>query len=89
MDSLDSVPGSGRFLTLADVAEILNIEVAEAKTLVESSEILAIRVGPRQQWRIEQSALEAYIAGRYEEQKRSAMFHGADYSNIIDMSEGR
>ena len=55
-----------RFLTLADVAEILNVSAAQAYALVRSGTLPAIKVGGRGQWRVEASALEAYIARQYE-----------------------
>lgn len=55
-----------RFLTLADVAETLNISASQAYALVRSGELPAIKVGGRGQWRIEASELEAYIARQYE-----------------------
>lgn len=54
-----------RFLTLADVTEILNISTAQAYALVRSGELPAIQIGGRLQWRVESSELEAYIARMY------------------------
>lgn len=56
-----------RFLTLADVAEALNISASQAYALVRNGELPAIKIGGRGQWRIEQQMLEAYIARMYEE----------------------
>jgi excisionase family DNA binding protein len=56
-----------RFLLLADVAEILNISAVQARALVKSGELPAIKVGGRGQWRIETSELEAYIQRMYAE----------------------
>ncbi|MBM3686918.1 MAG: helix-turn-helix domain-containing protein [Actinobacteria bacterium] len=56
-----------RFLTLADVAEILNVSAAQAYSLVRSGELPAIQVGGRGQWRIEEQRLEDYIAAKYAE----------------------
>lgn len=50
-----------RFLTLTDVAEILNISGAQARALVRSGDLQAIQVGGRGQWRIEQSWLDEYV----------------------------
>lgn len=55
-----------RFLTLADVAEVLNTSSAQVYALVRSGELAAIRIGGRGQWRVERSALEDYIARMYE-----------------------
>ena len=54
-----------RFLTLADVAEILNVSAAQAYALVRSGALPAIKVGGRGQWRIEEQRLEDYICQQY------------------------
>ena len=56
-----------RFLTLADVAETLNISASQTYALVRSGDLPAIKVGGRGQWRVEASELEAYIARMYSE----------------------
>ena len=56
-----------RFLTLADIAEILNVSAAQAYALVRSGELPAIPVGGRGQWRVEEQRLEDYIAAKYAE----------------------
>jgi excisionase family DNA binding protein len=56
---------SPRFLTLADVTEILNISAAQAYALVRSGELPAIQIGGRLQWRVEATQLEAYIERMY------------------------
>lgn len=58
---------SSRFLTLPDVADTLNISVAQAYALVRSGELRAIKVGGRGQWRVEAAALETYISSAYEQ----------------------
>jgi excisionase family DNA binding protein len=54
-----------RFLTLADVTEVLNISAAQAYALVRSGELPAIQIGGRSQWRVEATELESYIARMY------------------------
>jgi excisionase family DNA binding protein len=54
-----------RFLTLADVAETLNISAAQAYALVRNGELPAIKIGGRGQWRVESAQLESYIAHLY------------------------
>jgi len=56
---------AARFLTLADVAETLAVSDSQARALVRSGDLRAIRVGGRGQWRIEVSELEAYIERQY------------------------
>ncbi|PJI95214.1 helix-turn-helix domain-containing protein [Luteimicrobium subarcticum] len=65
-----------RFLTLADVTEILNISTSQAYSLVRSGDLPAIQVGGRGQWRVEASVLEDYIARMYE-QTRARVVDGS------------
>ncbi|MCU1689409.1 MAG: binding domain protein excisionase family [Pseudonocardiales bacterium] len=54
-----------RFLTLADVAEILAISASQTYALVRNDELKAIKIGGRGQWRVEATALEEYIQRAY------------------------
>jgi excisionase family DNA binding protein len=56
-----------RFLTLADVAEVLNISVSQVYALVRSEQLRAIKIGGRGQWRVERDQLEDYINRMYEQ----------------------
>ncbi len=54
-----------RFLSLADVQEMLNISATQAYSLVRSGELPAIQVGPKKVWRVEATKLEEYIENQY------------------------
>lgn len=64
-----------RFLTLADVAEVLNISAAQTYALVRNGDLPAIKVGGRGQWRVEESQLEAYIQRMYDQTARFISDH--------------
>jgi excisionase family DNA binding protein len=64
-----------RFLTLADVAEVLNISAAQAYALVRNGELPAIKVGGRGQWRIEEAQLEEYIQRAYKDTAQFVKAH--------------
>jgi excisionase family DNA binding protein len=55
-----------RFLTLTDVAEILNTSSAQVYALVRRKELRAFKLGGRGQWRVEASELEAFIGRMYD-----------------------
>ena len=55
-----------RFLTLADVAEILNISTSQTYALVRGGDLKGIQIGGRNQWRVERSRLEEYIDQAYQ-----------------------
>ncbi len=54
-----------RFLTLTDVAEVLNTSSAQVYALVRRGELPAIKIGGRGQWRVEAEQLEQYIQQMY------------------------
>jgi excisionase family DNA binding protein len=81
-----SADDAARFLTVADCAEILNVEVADVAALVESGELPAIRVGA--QWRVERDVLESYIASLYEQQRRRALWEQSDFASLAELSGG-
>lgn len=56
-----------RFLTLPDVAEVLNTSLAQVTALVRRGDLVALKLGGRGQWRVEASELEAFIQRMYDE----------------------
>ena len=56
-----------RFLTLADVAEILATSTAQVYALVRRGDLRALKIGGRGQWRVEAVELEAFIQRMYDE----------------------
>ncbi|UMG91770.1 helix-turn-helix domain-containing protein [Nocardioides sp. TF02-7] len=66
---------SPRFLTLTDVAEVLNTSSAQVYALVRRGELPAIKIGGRGQWRVEASKLEEYIEEQYREARRYVETH--------------
>ncbi|MGH3361221.1 MAG: helix-turn-helix domain-containing protein [Nocardioides sp.] len=67
--------GTPRFLTLADVAEVLNTSSAQVYALVRRGDLPAIKIGGRGQWRVESSQLEGYIERMYAETKQFVSEH--------------
>jgi excisionase family DNA binding protein len=64
-----------RFLTLADVAEMLNISSSQTYALVRSGELRGIKIGGRGQWRVEEVELERFIAEQYQQTERFVAEH--------------
>jgi excisionase family DNA binding protein len=67
-------PGA-RFLTLVDVAEVLNTSSAQVYALVRGGDLPAIKIGGRGQWRVESSELEKYIQRMYEQTRDFVSTH--------------
>jgi excisionase family DNA binding protein len=77
-----------RFLTLADVMEILNISAPQAYALVRSGDLPAIQIGGRQQWRVEATELEAYIQRMYAQTRARLEAEREDLSGAADVGRG-
>jgi excisionase family DNA binding protein len=69
------MPETPRFLTLADVAELLNTSSAQVYALVRRGELPAIKLGGRGQWRVEASRLEEFIQQLYKETEEFVSEH--------------
>jgi excisionase family DNA binding protein len=88
MNESDSPSSLGRFLTISDTAEVLNISASQAYSLVRSGELPAIKIGARGHWRIERDVLESYIEAMYEEARRLSLWNQSDYANLPELSVG-
>src|SRR3990170_8830292 len=89
MNEMEKAGSIGRFLTLADTAEVLNISASQAYALVRSGELPAIKVGAGGHWRIERTVLESYIDAKYEESRRIGLWNQAEYAALPEYSFDR
>ncbi|MEI2712370.1 MAG: helix-turn-helix domain-containing protein [Nocardioides sp.] len=78
------MPTTPRFLTLADVAEVLNTSSAQVYALVRRGELPAIKLGGRGQWRVESTQLESFIAKLYDETAAFVESHPLDSDSRQD-----
>ena len=86
MTESEGAPGSTRFLTLADTAELLNVSASQVYALVRSGELPAIKVGGGGHWRVERTVLESYIQDKYEESRRISLWNQSDFASIQEYS---
>ncbi|MFT4009503.1 MAG: helix-turn-helix domain-containing protein [Nocardioidaceae bacterium] len=56
-----------KFLSPAEVADILGVKVSQVMAILTTGELMGIQVGGRGIWRIEDVELDAYIERRYDE----------------------
>jgi hypothetical protein len=78
-----------QFLTLDVVAQTLSISIEDTVSLVESGELLGIRVGRSRSWRVEVTQLELFIQHAYDFQAQAAKWSHMDFANIPELSDGR
>lgn len=76
----------GRFLTVADTAELLAVDVATVDELIRSGELPAIRVGSSGPWRVERAQLEVWIDDQYEQTRRRALWNQGEAASIAELS---
>lgn len=76
----------GRFLTVADAAELLAVDVATVDELIRSGELPAIRVGSSGPWRVERTQLEVWIEEQYEQTRRHALWNQGEFANVTELS---
>ena len=79
--------GLPRFLTLPDVAEILNTSVAQVYAMVRRGDLPAIKIGGRGQWRVSEDDLETYIAEMKAATKKFIDDHPFEASDTADQDE--
>lgn len=75
-----------RFLSLTDVAEVLNISASQTYALVRSGELPAIKIGGKGTWRVERTALEEYIARCYAETRAFVATHPLGRESDVDLT---
>lgn len=77
-------PLTPRFLTLADVSEVLNVTVRQVYALVRSGDLRGIQIGGRGQWRVEAVQLEDYIARQYARAAQVELDDSQDHTAQVD-----
>lgn len=50
-----------KFLTIAEVAEILQLSAQGVRALIQSGDLPAIQVGARHLWRVPESSFDEYV----------------------------
>jgi excisionase family DNA binding protein len=85
MDQSEGAARRRRFTTVRHVADILSVDDDDVETLLESGELPGIRIGRRNEWRIELTVLADYLDAKYEESRRAALFRGSDHASIADL----
>ncbi len=84
-DARTTASDLGRFLTVADVAEVLNVSASQAYAMVRSGELPAIKLGSSGHWRVERALLEGWITDKYEENRRRAMWNESEYADLPEL----
>lgn len=76
-----------RFLTLPDVAEVLNISLSQVRALIRRQELECIRIGGRGQYRVDRAWLEEYIARMQTQTREFLAAQPAGDAELDELSE--
>jgi excisionase family DNA binding protein len=58
-----NAPARSRFLTVSEVADLLRVSTMTVYRLIKAGELSAVRIG--KSYRVEESAIDAYLANQY------------------------
>ncbi|MGO3886276.1 MAG: helix-turn-helix domain-containing protein [Mycetocola sp.] len=78
-----------RFLTVTDVAELLQLSSAEVVDLLAQGQLRGIQIGSPLKWRVEVDELAAYVDGQYEEARRRLLWQQVNLASVGDMDAAR
>ena len=78
-----------RFLSPEAVAEILGVTLEQIEELIDSGELLALRVGRHGPWRVDIAVLQQFIDDSYESARRQQMWFEANMANVSELADGR
>lgn len=81
-----------RYVSLAQVAELLDLEVDEVLRLVQEGQLLGARLGSPAQWRVAEASVGAYLDEQREESRRIALWNqsvNASFPELWGGTEGR
>lgn len=81
----ESSPAGPRFLSPAQVAELLSIQVDEVVDLVHRGRLRGSQLGAPARWRVEESSLTDYLAAQTEEARRMALWRQANEASFPEM----
>ncbi|WEK62744.1 MAG: helix-turn-helix domain-containing protein [Candidatus Microbacterium colombiense] len=80
-----STSGAPRYLAPAQVAELLQIGVAEVIALVHDGELRGMQIGVPARWRVEESSLEDYLAAQSEQSRRMALWRQSQVASFPEV----
>jgi excisionase family DNA binding protein len=78
----------GTFLSPEAVAELLSVRTDDVLDLLESGELLGIRVGQHGPWRIHDAHVMTFINDGYDKARRELLWNEAALANVVDFADG-
>ncbi|PHP52381.1 helix-turn-helix domain-containing protein [Actinomyces ruminis] len=73
-----------KFLTIAEVAEHLQLSAQGVRALIQSGELPAIQVGARHLWRVPESAFDEYVERQLAATRQMVASGSAKTSRSVD-----
>lgn len=76
---------AARFLTLAQAAELLTLEIDEILALLHEGALRGVRLGTSAQWRVEQDSVADYIDDQIEQTRRMQLWHQSNAASFPEL----
>lgn len=76
---------AARFLTLAQAAELLTLEIDDVLALLHEGALRGVQLGTNAQWRVEQDSVGDYIDEQIEQTRRMHLWHQSNAASFPEL----
>jgi len=81
----DTPPAPERFVTPAEVAEVLGLSVDEVVALALEGQLRGVRMGTPPRWRIAEDSVTAYLDEQTEQTRRMALWRQSNAASFPEL----
>ncbi|MFE6734136.1 helix-turn-helix domain-containing protein [Microbacterium sp. NPDC057650] len=81
----EAAPSAPRYLTPAQVAELLAVPVEEVIALVHEGRLRGAQLGSPPRWRVEEASVNDYLEDQTEAARRTALWHQSENASFPEV----
>lgn len=81
----DASAAAPRYLALAQVAELLDVQADEIVELIMQGRLRGVRLGAPGAWRVEEASIPEYLAEQTEDARRRALWRQANAASFPEL----
>ncbi|MGB4136975.1 MAG: helix-turn-helix domain-containing protein [Microbacterium sp.] len=74
-----------RFLTPAQVAELLSLTVEDVVALLHEGRLRGAKLGSPARWRVEEQSVDDYLEDQHEEARRAALWQQSETASFPEL----
>ncbi|WP_345436752.1 helix-turn-helix domain-containing protein [Microbacterium gilvum] len=76
---------ASRYLSPAQVAELLDLEPDEVLELIAAGRLRGARLGAPARWRVERASVEEYLVEQHEDSRRRALWRESNAASFPEL----